>query len=96
MILVAIHDGPILSGVAVTLHLSARRRQSRGVRTHPRLYRVALGPTEGFEVVIRLQVQPELGGGAEVEAEPKCGVRRDVPPAGDDLAEPVRRHVGFR
>src|SRR5713101_4208548 len=44
-----------------------------------------------FKIVMGLEIHPELGAVAEVQAQPERGVCRDAPPIVDDLGDTVRR-----
>ena len=45
------------------------------------------------QVIVRLQVQPELGFHAEVDAQARGGVGSDAALAGDDFADAALRHA---
>jgi hypothetical protein len=67
-------------------------RSSRGAMSPDPLGGFAAELSAGeLEVVVRLQVQPELRAVAEVEAEAERGVGADPAPAVDDLGDAVRR-----
>jgi hypothetical protein len=54
------------------------------------------GPQIAFgnlQLVSCLQVEPELGCGAEVNAQTQGGIRGDIATAVDDVADPSHRHV---
>lgn len=56
----------------------------------------AVGQTFGAglaEVVALLEIEPEFGGDAEIDAEAQGRVRGDGPPAVDDVADALRRHA---
>jgi hypothetical protein len=50
-------------------------------------------PPRHLQIIVGLQVHPELRAVAEVQAEPQRRVRRDAPPIIDDLGDPVRRNA---
>src|SRR5687767_506538 len=51
---------------------------------------VSIGGDSGA-LIRRIEIQPQLGTRTECLAESPRGVRRDATPAGDDLADQVRR-----
>jgi len=53
------------------------------------------GPPHYPEVVVRLQVEPDLGRNAEVLPEPEGSIRGDRPLAADDLADTIGRNVNI-
>ena len=63
------------------------QKQSGGARRNLSLNPSAQRSTRNFQVVMRLQIDPEFRRGAKVSSESECGIRGDSPPTKHDIID---------